>query len=122
MNDRRAEPARRLGDAPGALAVDARRQRLFGLRLVDGGVSSGVDDDVGLARVDRAPDRAGVGEIELRPPERFDDEPFRRALQHRGDDLALRPGDENPQRPHANTGPRSARRGCFRSLSDSTAF
>ena len=69
------------GDEPGALAVDARRQRLLGLGLVDGGIGGGVDDDVGRLAVEGGADRGGIGEIELRPAER--DRPRRPAARAR---------------------------------------
>jgi hypothetical protein len=94
MQQRRAQLGGDLGDVAGAFAVDAHRHVRLAFGLVDRGVGGRVDDDVAARGAQRRQDHVANRQIELRPAERDDLDPTRRALDHRADDLPVQSGDD----------------------------
>src|SRR5277367_5465257 len=117
MEEGNAEPRGGLGDMTRPVAVDPKGESLLRLRLVDGGIGGGVDDDVRARRFEPGEDGGAVGQVERRPAERDHLELRSRTLDERRRHLALGSGDRDL---HSNRSGASLSRGHWRSLSDRT--
>src|SRR3546814_4862630 len=73
MGEPRAQSGRCRGEIAGAFGVDARGGVLFALRLVDGGIGGGVQDQVGPFDVHPRADGLFIADVERRPVERSEE-------------------------------------------------
>ena len=95
------EPHRGLGHMRRAVAFNPDRCRLFGFGFVHRSISGGVDHNVRARRIEARDDSGAVGEVERGPAESDDLNLTFGALDERGRDLALRPGDRDAH--HSNS-------------------